>query len=241
MNVQLNIRRPVWEGFIAEILCGIRRSSRRGFAVNFLEHVPTQSPSNGLYRTEPLAWLDFCRKELACSAEIVRGYGMQEFTLVALVDREWTGNGLPSPSASRSRRTRLFTSAPKRKPDLPDARRKDLQTAASTLLSPKDHADEFRIHNAFRLLRQEAPVHWVALPRVKPFWAVTRYNDVVKVEQNDAVFIAGPRTQLGSEAAEASARQLSGKEQLLRTLAHMDDPDHHAYRAISQPGFFQPR
>jgi cytochrome P450 len=244
MNVQLDFGREEWEALIAETLRAMRRGSRRGFAVNFLDLIPTEPASQGLYRTEALPWVEFCRGALACSTEIVRGYGMREFTLVARPDREWSEQ--ISLSVRRSRRTssaRARTCEDRKVAGsavTSDPRREAVQAAASALLSPEDHADEVRIHAAFRVLRREAPVYWVALPRVKPFWAVTRYHDVLKVERKGAGFIVGPRTQLGSEAAEMCTRQLSGKEQLLRTLAHMDEPDHGPYRAIAQPWFLPP-
>jgi SAM-dependent methyltransferase len=93
MNVQLDISRVAWEDFIAETLRTMRRTCRRGFAVNFLDPIPAEPASRGLYRTEPGPWAHFCRETLGCSAEIVRGYGMREFTLLArpdLVDTETT-------------------------------------------------------------------------------------------------------------------------------------------------------
>jgi len=247
MNVQLDISRTFWEDFIAETLRAMRRGSRRGFAVNFLDEVPAEPAWDGLYRTEPRTWMQFCNEMLGCSVEVVRGYGMREFTLLARPDRpEQDATEQSIPRIRRPRRTLVAGSAPMSEhkaafsASTSDPRTKSLQAAASALLSPEDHADEARIHAAFRLLRREAPVHWVALPRVKPFWAVTRYHDVVEVERKGAGFIAGPRTLLGSEAAEMSTRQLSGKQQLLRTLLHMDEPDHGPYRAIAQPWFLPP-
>lgn len=242
MNVQLDIGREAWEDFVAETLRSMWTASRFGFAVNFMERAPGEPGSFGLYRTEPQRWVQFCAEVLDCSAEIIRGYGMPEFTLLVRRNRPYQEATASVPLIRRPRRLPATVGAPVRdagqsRPS--DERTQALQAAAAALLSPEDHADEARIHAAFRLLRREAPIYWVALPRVKPFWAVTRYRDVAEVERRNAEFIVAPRTQLGSEAAEASIRQLSGKDQLLRTLLHMDAPDHGAYRALAQP-WFQP-
>jgi cytochrome P450 len=245
MNVQLDIARNIWEAFVAETLRTMRRCSRLGFAVNFLEESPSAPASHALYRTAPEPWVQFCHDTLGCSAEIIRGYGMREFTLLFRPDREWSHDG--SFAVRPARQTTASGRAPAKQrdkkhaaADVPDPHALALQAAAASLLSPEDHADETRIHDAFRLLRREAPVYWVALPRVKPFWAVTRYHDVVEVYRRGAGFIAGPRTILASEVAEMSMRQLSGRERLLRPLTQMDDPDHSLYRAIAQPWFLPP-
>jgi hypothetical protein len=40
-----------------------------------------RSLADGLYRTTPQRWIDFCEGELGCSVETIDGYGMREFTL----------------------------------------------------------------------------------------------------------------------------------------------------------------
>ncbi len=248
MNVKLDIGRDVWEDFIAETLRAINRASRRGFAVNFLDAIPVKPVTQSLYRTDPQSWVRFCRELLNCSVEIVRGYGMPEFTLLArptLIDRVAAED--IGPPVRRIRRPTVPAPAPTRKtrvaagpPHALDPPTEALQAAASALLSREDHADEARIHAAFRLLRREAPVCWVAVPRMKPFWAITRHPDVIEVERKGAGFITEPRTIIADEATEMSMRQISGKDQMLRTLLHMDEPDHGPYRAIAQPWFLPP-
>jgi cytochrome P450 len=80
-------------------------------------------------------------------------------------------------------------------------------------------------------------LHWVDIPGVRPFWAVTRHADIVAVELRSQEFAAGPRTYLAAEMAEAVLRHMTGKPQLVRGLTEMDPPDHATYRAIVQPAF----
>jgi cytochrome P450 len=56
------------------------------------------------------------------------------------------------------------------------------------------------------------------------------------VERDNTLFLSEQRPLLATEAAEALAIE---KGQVLRTLIHMDEPDHKAYRAIAA-AWFQP-
>jgi cytochrome P450 len=112
-----------------------------------------------------------------------------------------------------------------------------LHQAALLLVSPEAHADDRRIDAAGTLLRRYAPVYWLDEGDIRPFWAVTRYADVLSVERRPHLFSAAPRTLLTGRAAEAALCQRAGKPQLIRGLIQMDRPDHSAYRALAQPNF----
>jgi SAM-dependent methyltransferase len=88
MNVNVGYPRAVWEDFVAAMLRDMRRTSRRGFSVNFMSDVVTASeaPDNSratrLYRTSPERWVLYCENVLGCSVETLDNYGMREFTLL---------------------------------------------------------------------------------------------------------------------------------------------------------------
>jgi len=105
------------------------------------------------------------------------------------------------------------------------------------LLSPSAYADDATLDAAFARLRRLSPVHWVDVPGVEPFWAITRHADVLSVELRSQQFGAEPRTYLSSKAMDFALRQVSGKPQVVRGLTEMDDPDHGRYRAILQRSF----
>lgn len=88
MNVSLGHPREVWENFITSIFRDMRRTSRRGFSVNFkaADGSTANDLADGLYRTSPQRWIDFCESELGCSVETIDGYGMREFTLLIRCD-----------------------------------------------------------------------------------------------------------------------------------------------------------
>jgi cytochrome P450 len=108
--------------------------------------------------------------------------------------------------------------------------------AGLVFTDPTAYADEARFHRATTLLRKESPVHWVDGPGYRPFWALTRHADVMEVERDNHRFLSAPRPLLATEVAEQLAIE---KGEVLRTLIHMDEPDHKAYRAIAAV-WFQP-
>jgi SAM-dependent methyltransferase len=83
MNVMLDHPHALWEEFVADTLRRMHASSERGFAVNFLAQASDGTTTAGLYRTYPSRWTLFCEQTLGCAVEVVRGYGMREFTLLA--------------------------------------------------------------------------------------------------------------------------------------------------------------
>jgi cytochrome P450 len=109
--------------------------------------------------------------------------------------------------------------------------------AGLSLADPTVYTDEDRLHQALTLLRRQAPVHRVEADGYDPFWAVTRHADVMEIERNNALFVNAPRPLLANAEMEARQRE-SGV--VLRTLIHMDDPQHRVVRAIGAD-WFRPR
>ena len=87
MNVNVGYSRAVWEDFVAAMLRDIRRTSRRGFSINFMDtSIDAETSADplaaSLYRTTPQRWIEYCECELGCSVETIDNYGMREFTLL---------------------------------------------------------------------------------------------------------------------------------------------------------------
>ncbi|WP_433143557.1 cytochrome P450 [Actinomadura nitritigenes] len=112
--------------------------------------------------------------------------------------------------------------------------------AGRALADPKAYADEARLHEALALLRREAPVRWVEPPGYNPFWAVTKHADVMEIERNHEIFLNGPRPLLATAEFDELNRERAEQGIALRTLIHMDDPDHRVIRAIGAD-WFRPR
>jgi hypothetical protein len=82
-NVKLDQPVDVWEYFIGATIRQMHATSRRSFSVNFLAPAAAgQSSTASLYRTPAEPWVRFCENKLGCSADIVAGYGLREFTLL---------------------------------------------------------------------------------------------------------------------------------------------------------------
>ena len=112
--------------------------------------------------------------------------------------------------------------------------------AGLTLADPAAYADEGRLHESLRLLRRQAPVHRVEAPGFDPFWAITRHADIMEIERNHTLFHNAPRPLLATAEMDALARQRDADGTGLRTLIHMDDPQHRVVRAIGAD-WFRPR
>lgn len=89
-------------------------------------------------------------------------------------------------------------------------------------------------YEAWKALRAQSPVHWCEPPGFRPFWAVTRHEDVRFLSTHPDRFLSAPRTILFSEQVEAIANGMQP-----RTLINMDPPEHRDYRAIAAP-FLRP-
>jgi cytochrome P450 len=96
------------------------------------------------------------------------------------------------------------------------------------------YADERRFHAACALLRRADPVHRVEVDGYNPFYAVTKHADVMEIERQHDKWLNAPRPLLGQKAAD-DQRAITGD--LLRTLIHMDAPDHPVYRHIAADWF----
>jgi cytochrome P450 len=105
----------------------------------------------------------------------------------------------------------------------------DLDEAASVFTNPKAYADDARFHTATALLRRESPVHWVESANFAPFWAITRYEDVMAISRDSELWHIAKRTAVNQDP--------DGDPPPVRTLVQMDAPDHPVYRHISADWF----
>ncbi|WHZ13164.1 MAG: hypothetical protein OJF60_003605 [Burkholderiaceae bacterium] len=82
-NVKPDVPAARWRGFVAATLDAMHANSRRGFAVNFIAPLPRGATgSAGLYRTPPGTWRRYCEQRLRAEVEVVKGYGLREYTLL---------------------------------------------------------------------------------------------------------------------------------------------------------------
>ncbi|KZS82190.1 cytochrome [Mycobacterium kansasii] len=107
--------------------------------------------------------------------------------------------------------------------------------AAKLLADPLAYTDEPRLHTALTHLRASAPVSWVEVPDYRPFWAVTKHADIMDIERDNLLFTNWPRPVLATVAGD-ELQAAAG----VRTLIHLDDPQHRVFRAIGA-AWFRPK
>jgi len=104
--------------------------------------------------------------------------------------------------------------------------------ARKVFADPLAYTDEKRLHAALAQLRASAPVSWVEVDGYRPFWAITKHADIMDIERNNTLFTNWPRPVLTN--AEGDELQANAG---VRTLIHMDGPQHRVVRAIGADWF----
>ncbi len=85
----------------------------------------------------------------------------------------------------------------------------------------------------FERLRREDPVHYVPDSPYGPYWAVTKYRDMVKVEVNHQVFSSSD--DLGGIRIEDPPKGMERPN-----FIRMDPPDHDQQRLVVSPTVAHP-
>ena len=78
----------------------------------------------------------------------------------------------------------------------------------------------------FRRLRTEDPVHYCAESEVGPFWSITKFDDIVKIDSNHKQFSSEPSIGIGNQAADFTTPMFIA----------MDPPKHDVQRKAATPG-----
>jgi cytochrome P450 len=110
---------------------------------------------------------------------------------------------------------------------------------ADLLVSPNAYAEQTRLYAGLRWLRANNPLGRVEIEDFDPFWIVTKHADILEISRQNELFHNGDRaTTLVTRSADQKVRSLTGgSPHLIRTLVHMDAPDHFRYRRITQAWF----
>ena len=108
------------------------------------------------------------------------------------------------------------------------------EEAGHVFIDPAAYADEARFHEACRVLRAEDPIHLVEADDFLPFHVLTKHADVLEIELHNREWENAPRPVVMTKVGEAHRLEHG---EMLRTLIHMDDPDHRAHRAMTAEWF----
>ncbi|MEU6788737.1 hypothetical protein ABZ912_56950 [Nonomuraea angiospora] len=75
------------------------------------------------------------------------------------------------------------------------------------------------------------------VPGYTPFWAVTRHADVLEIERDHALWLSAPRPVLRTADLDAALETRRARGTALRSIVHMDDPEHPVLRAVGADWF----
>ncbi len=89
-------------------------------------------------------------------------------------------------------------------------------------------------HKYWNRLRENAPIAYCQHPKLRPFYAVTRYEDIVTISKKPGTFLNAPLLSVQPENDEDVLSRV-------RTLLNMDPPDHRIYRKLMSAYFTKRR
>ncbi len=98
---------------------------------------------------------------------------------------------------------------------------------AFDLVSPRRYAEQGYPWAEWAALRREAPVYRYEREGVKPFWAITKYDDIQRISRDPETFISSQGLTVERERTEPEADS-GGID--FDTLITMDPPKHGKYR-----------
>ena len=105
-----------------------------------------------------------------------------------------------------------------------------LTLANLDIIHPDIFANDGYPHEAWRILRKEAPVFWFDRTEGKPFWAITKHEDITTIGKRPDLFLNAPLlvipTKLREDDFEAPP-----------TLIQLDPPKHGKYRKLISTRF----
>jgi cytochrome P450 len=109
---------------------------------------------------------------------------------------------------------------------------------ARSLVDAKAYAELDFLHDTFKFLRHNNPIAKIETDGFDPFWAVTTHAEIMQIGRDKTLFHNGDRaTIVTDKRAAARVQSLVGGPHLVRTIVHMDDPDHQKYRQLTQSWF----
>lgn len=99
-------------------------------------------------------------------------------------------------------------------------------------ISNETYASNGYPHEAWTILRREAPVFRVEKNVKVPFWAITKHEDICLISRQPERMLNAPRLAVFPEFAPPEE-----DERIARHLLNMDAPDHGPYRKLAAPHF----
>jgi len=104
----------------------------------------------------------------------------------------------------------------------------------AAMVSPKTYADPAAFNALTAAFRASDPLPWIESETHKSFYIATKHADIVEISRQPQLFKNTQWSVLQSKEIEARQMEQGGA---LRTLIHMDEPDHGKFRALTKDWF----
>ena len=104
------------------------------------------------------------------------------------------------------------------------------------IVKPSTFANDAYFQALSADIRKNDPLAWIETEPHKPFWVVSKHADILEIERQHDKFLNTAQSVLQTKKVEKQIEE-TGQGQLLRTLIHMDDPDHKKFRALTKEWF----
>ncbi|MTD12520.1 cytochrome P450 [Nakamurella sp. YIM 132087] len=118
-------------------------------------------------------------------------------------------------------------------------------SVARTVVLPEGHREDGPLFEAYRWLRENAPLAKVQVEGYDPVFLVTKHADIMEIERQPHIFTSGGGDEPGShnpilqnQAGDAFTQSLTGGSlRILDTLTYLDPPEHTAVKDIAADWF----
>ncbi|MEM8621205.1 MAG: cytochrome P450 [Actinomycetota bacterium] len=107
-------------------------------------------------------------------------------------------------------------------------------TPTDVFHSPLRYGDMEGWRDEIMRLHEAGPIHRIEAPGFRPFWGVIGHPEVMDIERQSHLFKTEPEAILISDEM---LRQRDESGINIRTIVHMDDPDHGKYRRLTSDWF----
>ncbi|MDR7254226.1 cytochrome P450 [Nocardioides sp. BE266] len=119
------------------------------------------------------------------------------------------------------------------------------QEIARRIVLPEGHKDDGPLFEAYRWMRDNAPLAQVAVEGYDPVWLVVKHADIMEVERQPHIFTSGGGDEPGShnpilqnQAGDEFTKSLTGGSlRILETLTYLDPPEHTVVKDIAAEWF----
>jgi SAM-dependent methyltransferase len=90
-NVKLDTPDAAWHEYVEGIVRRLAALSRKGLAFNMLtSYSDADRMRPDLHYADPLAWFDWCKRNLSRHVALLHDYGLYEFTIIVRLDPDTT-------------------------------------------------------------------------------------------------------------------------------------------------------